>query len=97
VLAAGISPAWLAGNGVGIAHLRTPYGELSYSLRESGATLELKIDGGLTVPPGGLAFPWPYSGNPGTSASLDGDAVAWHGDDIIIRRVPAVLRVQRPR
>lgn len=97
VLAAGISPAWLAGNGVGIVHLRTPYGALSYSLRESGATLELKIDGGLTVPPGGLAFPWPYSGKPGTNASLDGHAVAWHGDEIIIRRVPAVLRVQRPR
>ena len=98
VLAAGISPAWMGGKGVGIAHLRTPYGELSYSLRETGTALELKIDGGLTVPPGGLVLPWPYPGKPGAkNASLDGRPVVWRGDEIVIRRVPAQLRVQHPR
>ncbi|HEV2680327.1 MAG TPA: discoidin domain-containing protein, partial [Rhodanobacter sp.] len=53
VLAAGIPAAWLQGQGVGIERLRTPYGELSYALREQASGLELGIPAGLSVPPGG--------------------------------------------
>ncbi len=96
VLAAGIAPAWLAGKGVGIEHLRTPYGELSYTLRESGTRLVLKVPKGLTVPAGGLALPWPYSGKPSAGALLDGKPVAWQGDEIIIRTLPATLSISKP-
>ncbi len=97
VLAAGISPAWLAGKGVGIAHLRTPYGELSYSLRESGEKLELRIKSGMTVPPGGLVLPWPYPGKPPATAMLNGKSAAWKNNEIVIRALPATLRVDQPR
>lgn len=96
VLAAGIPPAWLAGEGVGIERLRTPEGELSYTLREKGAKLQLDIKGSLSIPAGGLTFPWPYTGKPSVDALLDGKPVAWHGNEIVIRAVPAVLGVTRP-
>ena len=96
VLAAGITPAWLAGNGVGIEGLRTPYGELSYALRENGSRLELHIKGGLTVPPGGLALPWPYPGIATAKAWVDGKPVSWRDGEIIIRRVPAAVSIVRP-
>jgi hypothetical protein len=97
VLAAGIEPAWLAGKGVGIEHLRTPYGELSYTLRENGGRLELKIQKGMTVPAGGLALPWPYAGQPPATATLNGQSVAWRNNEIVIRTLPAMLSIERPR
>jgi hypothetical protein len=97
VLAAGMAPAWLAGKGVGIEHLRTPYGELSYTLRERGTRLQLNVAGGLTVPAGGLVLPWPYPGKPPAAATLDGKPATWRGDEIVIRSLPAVLSIEKPR
>ena len=56
VLAAGLPPAWLKGEGAGIDGLRTPYGVLSYRIGERDGKVTLTIDGGLTVPPGGLVW-----------------------------------------
>ena len=65
VLAAGVPTEWLAGEGIAVENLRTPYGELSYRLRREGHRLTLTIAGGLTPPAGGLVFGWPYAGEPG--------------------------------
>lgn len=56
VLAAGVPDAWLAGEGISIERLRTPYGLLSYSLRAEGAGLRVawRLDG--RAPPGGLVL-----------------------------------------
>src|SRR6185369_16604290 len=62
VIAAGIPDAWLDGEGVTIANLKTPYGPLGYSLRHEGDALHLHIDAGTRVPPGGFVFPWSGSG-----------------------------------
>lgn len=97
VLAAGIPAAWLQGQGVGIERLRTPYGELSYALREQDGGLELRILAGLTVPPGGLVLPWPYAGKPSGKALLNGKPVAWRGGEIAIHELPATLRVEQLR
>ena len=97
VLAAGIPAAWLQGQGVGIERLRTPYGELSYVLREQDSGLELHIATGLSIPLGGLVLPWPYAGAPTGKASLNGKPVAWHDGEIAIHELPATLRVERPR
>lgn len=97
VLAAGIPAAWLQGQGVGMERLRTPYGELSYALREQDDGLELHIAAGLSVPPGGLVLPWPYAGKPTGKALLNGKPVVWHDGEIAIHELPATLRVDRPR
>jgi hypothetical protein len=56
VLAAGIPDAWLAGEGISVERLRTPYGRLSYSLRAQGRRLRIawRLEG--RAPPGGLVL-----------------------------------------
>ncbi|HZP64710.1 MAG TPA: discoidin domain-containing protein [Rudaea sp.] len=58
VLAAGVPSDWLAGDGIAIEGLRTPYGALSYTLHQSGKRLELRIAKGA-APPGGFELDAP--------------------------------------
>jgi hypothetical protein len=96
VLAAGIPNEWLAGRGVGIRNLRTPYGKLSYGLRGEGRRLVLKVTSGLTPPPGGLVFRWPLASTPGR-AVINGRPSRWEkGNELRIRTVPAVVVVEAP-
>jgi hypothetical protein len=64
VLAAGVPASWLAGDGIAIERLRTPYGRLSYSLRARNgrARLTYRLEG--RSPPGGLVLGWPGNGVP---------------------------------
>jgi hypothetical protein len=56
VLAAGVDPAWLAGPGIEVDGLRTPWGPLSYALqRVDDGQLRLRVAGGID-PPGGLVL-----------------------------------------
>jgi hypothetical protein len=95
VLAAGIPATWLQGHGIGIKRLRTPYGELGYSLREKNGGLELRVETGLAVPPGGVVLPWPYAGKPADKVWLNGKSVAWHNGELAIHELPATLRIER--
>jgi len=58
VLAAGVPPAWLDGNGIRVAGLHTPFGRLSYSLRKTKDRLLLHVDGTMRLPPGGIVLAW---------------------------------------
>jgi len=58
VIAAGISEAWLEGEGIAIEGLRTPQGTLSYALRAQGDVLVLDVRDGIALPKGGLVLPW---------------------------------------
>jgi hypothetical protein len=93
VLAAGIPTGWLKGQGVGIERLRTPYGQLSYSLREQGRQLQLRIEDGITVPPGGLVLAWPYAGAAHGKVLVNGDAAHWRDRELLISHVPANVTV----
>jgi hypothetical protein len=55
VLAEGIPDAWLAGKGIRVRGLRTPYGELSYSLKREGDGYRLTVEKGA-APPGGFVL-----------------------------------------
>lgn len=56
VLAAGVDPAWLDGEGIAVAGLQTVYGPLEYSLRrEAPGSLRLRIGAGI-APPGGVVI-----------------------------------------
>lgn len=94
VLAGGIPNEWLAGDGVGIERLRTPYGELSYALRRDGRRLLLTVGGELKPPQGGLVFAWPYGDAPGT-AFLNGRSVPWESGRVLrIRTLPAEIAIE---
>ncbi|GGY58871.1 discoidin domain-containing protein [Pseudoduganella albidiflava] len=92
LLAEGIPPAWLDGDGIAIRGLRTPYGPLSYSLRRAGGQLLLEVEAGLAMPPGGIVLRWPQAGPPGV-ARLDGRSVPLTDGAVTIRRLPATLAI----
>ncbi|HEU5162520.1 MAG TPA: coagulation factor 5/8 type domain-containing protein, partial [Thermoanaerobaculia bacterium] len=60
VIAAGIPESW-AREGVSVANLRTHYGPLSYSIRETDGSITLTIAEGTTIPPGGIVVQLPFS------------------------------------
>jgi hypothetical protein len=58
VLAAGVQPGWLEGEGIAIRDLRTPYGRLGYTLVAKGAQVTLTITQPIH-PPGGVILSLP--------------------------------------
>jgi hypothetical protein len=94
VLAAGVPREWLAGNGVELSGLFTPYGRLSYTLRARGSRVLLHVDDGMRVPPGGLVLTWPERERPGATR-VNGKPAAWHDGELVIRELPADVVVER--
>lgn len=95
VLAAGIPRAWLAGRGVAVRELRTPYGKFGYSMREQGRRIELTVGAGLALPPGGLvlrAFEAPWQ--PGRT-TINGLSAHWAGGELRIRALPATIVIEQ--
>ena len=70
--------------------VRTPYGELGYSLRRAGGRLVLHVEAGLAIPPGGIVLRWPYAGKPG-AALLEGR----EGDPALMAAVSAKVAHMR--
>jgi hypothetical protein len=83
VLAAGVPTDWLAGEGVGVAGVRTAYGPLTYNLRETGGGFLLTLDGEVT-PPGGFVIRWPEGETPPARVRIDGRPAAWADGELAI-------------
>jgi len=92
VLAAGLPPHWLEGDGVSVENLQTPYGPLSYRLQSGGGRLTLKVAEGLEPPPGGLVFVWPGEQAAGPTR-LNGEEASWQGVELRIHQLPAEVIV----
>ncbi len=92
LLAEGIPTAWLAGGGIGLQGLRTPYGPLSYTLVRQDGRVALRVAAMPHMPPGGMIYTWPWTTAPG-AASLNGQPVSWQGRQITITSLPAVLLI----
>lgn len=96
VLAAGIPDAWLRSGGeLGVRRMPTRYGELSYSLRRTGAReLSMNITGKLRQPPGGIVLQPPL-GQPLRGLQVNGRALPdFASGDINIRELPAEVRLR---
>ena len=94
VLAAGVPDDWLAGEGIAIENLRTPYGNLSYGLRREAQQLKLHIAAGLHPPAGALVYRWPYASAPG-AASINDKPAQWEKDgELRIRETPAWVTIE---
>ena len=94
VLAAGIPAAWLRdGPGVAVRGLRTPHGLLDYSLRKEKRGLRFSI-GALGIPTGGIALRPPLEKAP-QRVTVNGHAVAFSGEELVIRRLPAEVLFER--
>ncbi|MDL2353908.1 MAG: discoidin domain-containing protein [Pseudomonadota bacterium] len=93
VLGAGVPRGWLAGGGVRVRDLRTPYGKLGYSMREQGGALRIEIAAGQAMPPGGLvirAFDVPGR------ATINGRGAPWSAGELRIRALPASILIEQP-
>ena len=88
VVGAGIPPAWLAGEGVAVAGLRTTSGQLTYSMRRQGERIVLAI-APMHVPAGGIVLR-AFDGPPGR-ATVNGRAVPWRGGELRLRSLPATV------
>jgi hypothetical protein len=89
VLAAGVPPAWLREGGVTVKALRTPYGELSYSLRRIGNSVVLQVSGSSRVPPGGFVLAWPGPEAVPRQGRVNGRPVQWQGGELRFHELPA--------
>ena len=96
VLAAGVPLAWLAGPGLAIDGLRTPYGPLAWTatLRtlRGRHVVQFDLKKLRSVPPGGIVLrgPWPADAR----ARIDGVAAAGPAETIRLARTPARVRVE---
>ncbi|HTX52545.1 MAG TPA: discoidin domain-containing protein, partial [Candidatus Baltobacteraceae bacterium] len=96
VLGAGIPTEWFA-QPIGIRNLQTPYGALSWTARREHGRLVLTIAPGLTPPPGGVVFRWPYPNPPGRTA-IDGHPAQWEiGGELRMRSIPATVTIDIPQ
>ncbi len=94
VIAAGLPPGWLRGGpGVAVRGLRTPHGPLSYTLRGEERGLRFCI-GRFAVPAGGLALRPPLDAPP-RRVTVNGRAVPFSGDELVLRDSPADVLFER--
>jgi hypothetical protein len=92
VLAAGVSEAWLDGEGVRVEGLPTGWGPLGYHLRREGpGALRLDLAPGLRVPPGGIVVRPPLA-RPLAGVEGDGAEVV-DARSATLRRSPASVRL----
>ena len=98
VLAAGVPPTWLDGDGIRVAGLRTPWGPLSYTLRrQSDGSVTLDVPAGSAMPPGGLVLTWPDGGRAPGVTRVNGAKAEWHDAELPITRVPARVEIRSRR
>lgn len=92
VIAAGVPAAWMAGEGVAIEGLRTPYGRLGYRLQAEGDVLRFEAEAGLRLPAGGLVLSLPA---PWAHGSVDGRPI--RDGEIRISHLPVRIAIRAPR
>ncbi|HLE60904.1 MAG TPA: discoidin domain-containing protein, partial [Thermoanaerobaculaceae bacterium] len=96
VLAAGVAHEWLAGSGLAVRGLRTPHGTLSCEMRAEGDAIYVRIEPGLSVPPGGIVLAVPVAGPVGTVTINGKQAALSAGGEVVVRQCPAEV-VIRPQ
>ena len=94
VIAAGIPAVWLEGEGVAIDGLRTPQGQLAYTLKVEGEVLRLDVPAGIALPKGGLVLSLPEPWASGRLQSGHGKIVR---GEVRIDRLPARIEIARRR
>ncbi|MFL6673570.1 MAG: hypothetical protein ACJ8LG_09790, partial [Massilia sp.] len=94
VVGDGIPAAWLAGHGVAVGGLRTPYGPLSYGMKQQGATVVVELEDGLRVPPGGIVLRAPDAKWRTGRTTVNGKAVRWTGGELRVRTLPARIAIE---
>ncbi|HSB55207.1 MAG TPA: discoidin domain-containing protein [Gemmatimonadales bacterium] len=88
VIAAGVDQRWLADSGVAVRGVSTWWGPLSYTMRQDGERVVFHLDGGLTVPPGGVRLVAPAMAGL-RQVTVNGGRATLDGGSLRLRSVPA--------
>ena len=93
VIMAGVPLKWLKGEGFAVKHLRTPYGELSYSFRPQGDKYVLDI-AEMNMPAGGIAISWPQAPDRASQEILSGSG-RWIDAELRVQSLPLKIAFAR--
>jgi hypothetical protein len=97
VIADGIPAEWLAGEGIAVHSLRTPYGPLGYRMRQRGATVTIELamgpDSGLILPPGGIVLREPGAGWSRGRTTINGKPARWRSGELRVQTLPARIAI----
>jgi len=93
VVADGIPLAWLAGEGVGVAGLRTPFGPLAYSMKASKGTIRMEFKRGLAVPAGGIVLRAPDAAWSSGRTTINGKPASWTRGELRVSTLPAAITI----
>jgi hypothetical protein len=94
VLAAGVPQEWLAGSGLAVSGLQTPHGTLSCEMRQEGDAVYVRIEPGLTVPPGGIVLALPMAGTVRSMTVNRKQATPPAGGEVVVRECPAEVVIR---
>jgi hypothetical protein len=90
VVGAGLPEAWLAGDGVRVRGLPTPYGDFGFSMQARGDSIAVQLDGGIYTPPGGVVLRPPRAAS--YVAIVNGLPVAGvPSTEFVVRELPATV------
>ena len=93
VLGAGVPMKWIDPVLGMPVRLSTPYGPLTYKMKTAREAVEVRIEAGTRVPPGGIAVHAPFEGAI-RSASVNGVTVTPNTrGEVIVRALPATVRL----
>jgi hypothetical protein len=103
VIADGIPAAWLAGEGIAVHRLRTPYGPLSYGMKQQGGTVTIELDKEAALPPGGIVLRDPGAGWSRGRTTINGKPARWRDGqqrelrELRVQALPARITIEQPR
>jgi hypothetical protein len=89
VLGAGVPAEWLVGDGVSVHQLRTPHGQLSFTMRRDGDAVRVRVEPGLKTPSGGIVLRPPLSPGPHVATVNGIRAAVSPAGEVIVRSLPA--------
>ena len=97
VLGAGVRDEWVKEDpGVKVSNLSTEYGALNYDMRAIGRVVTVNLRSGVRMPPGGIVIYSPLE-QPILSASVDGVFAPVKGQEVRVRKLPAVVTIRYAR
>lgn len=95
VLGAGILREWLDSNeGISFNNLQTYYGSISYSIKkEKDSTFVISVNGKMEIPEGGIILKKFPIKETAKEVTINGKKLETFNDDIVIRELPATLKL----
>ncbi|MEO8448346.1 MAG: discoidin domain-containing protein [Gemmatimonadota bacterium] len=88
VVGAGVDERWLTGRGVRVTRLQTWWGPVSYTMTAEAGRVRVRLQGGFTVPKGGVRVASPRLAQP-RQVCIDTDCRPWTGGELVrVDRVP---------